>query len=44
MELLAVLLNNARTVPKAGFAPGEARNVEDFAPDPVAWDKDFLGQ
>ena len=43
-NLLAIMLNEARRVPKNGLAPGQALTAADFEPDARAWDKDFLGK
>lgn len=43
-DLVAILLDKARMIPKPGFTPGQALAVDDFMPDPKAWKEDFLGQ
>lgn len=43
-DLVAILLDEARMVPKPEFAPGQALAVDDFMPDPKAWKEDFLGK
>lgn len=43
-QLVIALLNGARMVLKAEISPGKALTVDDFEPDPKAWDQDFLGK
>ena len=38
------LLNEARMVRKEGIAPGPTLVIDNFMPDPKAWDQDFLGR
>ena len=43
-NFLTVLLNEARMVRKANVEPGKVLTMDDFEPDPRAWDKDYLGK
>ena len=43
-NFLTVLLNEARMVRKANVKPGKVLTMDDFKPDPRAWDKDYLGK
>ena len=43
-NLLTVLLNEARMVRKANIEPGKVLTMDDFEPDPRAWDEDYLGK
>lgn len=43
-NLLTVILNEARMVRKANIEPGKVLTMDDFEPDPRAWDNDYLGK